>query len=133
MTDDKNETSDAQLETLGDLSDLADGEMRVFEDIGDYGVVVCKVKGELFAVEDNCSHADTPLSTGRLRGHMLGCPLHGSSFDVRDGSHSGPPAYTGVACYKLVDTADGTAVDISTEKRESPPDDFGLGGPLTIR
>ncbi|WP_420452244.1 Rieske (2Fe-2S) protein [Ilumatobacter sp.] len=94
---------------LGDLSDLDDGEMREFEDIGREGIVVCRVEGELYALTDNCSHADTPLSEGRLRGYSLTCPLHGASFDVRDGSHSGPPAWEGVACHR-VSESDGVAV-----------------------
>lgn len=123
----------ANIEELGDLSDLEDGQMRVYEDIGDYGLVVCKVKGELFAVEDNCSHADTPLSTGRLRGYMLGCPLHGSAFDVRDGTHSGPPAFEGISCYPVTVADDGVSVDLSSSKKESPPDSFGFGGPMQTR
>ncbi|MED5264686.1 MAG: Rieske 2Fe-2S domain-containing protein, partial [Actinomycetota bacterium] len=83
--------SDDESHELGNLDDLQDGGMQVFEDIGDYGIVVCRVNGELFGLEDNCSHADTPLSEGRLRGHQLTCPLHGTSFDVRTGEHSGPP------------------------------------------
>ena len=86
---------------LGDLSDLGDGELRDFEDVGDDGIVVCRVGGELYALTDNCSHADTPLSEGRLRGYALTCPLHGASFDVRDGSHSGPPAWEGVPCHRV--------------------------------
>ncbi|GIS33789.1 MAG: hypothetical protein Ct9H90mP5_02380 [Acidimicrobiaceae bacterium] len=74
--------SDDKSHELGNLDDLEEGEMRVFEDIGDYGIVVCRVNGELYALEDNCSHADTPLSEGRLRSHNLTCPLHGTSFDV---------------------------------------------------
>ena len=88
--------SDDESHELGNLDDLEEGEMRVFEDFGDYGIVVCRVNGELYALEDNCSHADTPLSEGRLRSHNLTCPLHGTSFDVRTGEHSGPPAYEGV-------------------------------------
>ena len=53
--------SDDKSHELGNLDDLEEGEMRVFEDIGDYGIVVCRVNGELYALEDNCSHADTPL------------------------------------------------------------------------
>ncbi len=101
--------TDEEAHHLGNLDELTDGEIRVFEDIGDYGIVVCRVNGELFALEDNCSHADTPLSEGRLRGHQLTCPLHGTSFDVRTGAHSGPPAYEGVRCYK-VQLEDGAAV-----------------------
>jgi 3-phenylpropionate/trans-cinnamate dioxygenase ferredoxin subunit len=80
----------------------------VFPDLGDAGIVVCRVAGTLYAVEDNCSHADTPLSEGRLRGAMLVCPLHGASFDVRDGSHQGPPAWSGIACFPVTE-ADGVA------------------------
>lgn len=103
---------------LGDLSDLADGDLRVFEDVGDYGIVVCRVNGQLHAIEDNCSHADTPLSEGRLRGAMLVCPLHGAQFDVRDGSHQGPPAWEGVACYPLTEVDRAVSVDLSPPHAE---------------
>ena len=93
---------------LGDLSGLADGELRCFEDIGRDGIVVCRAAGQLYALADNCSHADTPLSEGRLRGFGLTCPLHGATFDVRDGSHSGPPAWEGVACHHVREV-DGVA------------------------
>jgi 3-phenylpropionate/trans-cinnamate dioxygenase ferredoxin component len=94
---------------LGDLTDLADGEMRCFEDIGRDGIVVCRVAGNLYALTDNCSHADTPLSEGRLRGFGITCPLHGASFDVRTGEHSGPPAWEGVPSHAVTES-DGVAV-----------------------
>ncbi len=93
---------------VGDLSDLVDGEMRCFEHVGRYGIVVCRAGGELYALDDNCSHADTPLSEGRLRGFMVTCPLHGAAFDVRDGAHQGPPAWEGVPCHR-VEEHDGVA------------------------
>ncbi len=108
---------------LGDLTDLSDGQLRCFEDVGRDGIVVCRVAGELYALDDNCSHADTPLSEGRLRGFGLTCPLHGASFDVRDGSHSGPPAWEGVACH-AVEEVDGVAVLVigRRERDDSGPD-----------
>ena len=104
--------SDAEAEQtveLGDLTDLPDGQMRCFENIGDYGIVVCRVAGTLYAAEDNCSHAASPLSEGRLRGHTLTCAMHGAQFDVRDGSHLGPPAWEGISCYP-VEERDGAAI-----------------------
>ncbi len=109
---------------LGDLSDLDNGEMRCFENVGPDGIVVCRVGGELFALTDNCSHADTPLSEGRLRGYGLTCPLHGASFDVRDGTHSGPPAWEGVPCHQ-VDEVDGVAAVVI---RGGADDDSESGG-----
>ena len=108
MSDAASASAGSDIE-LGDLSDLADGELRCFDHIGRDGIVVCRVAGELYALDDNCSHADTPLSEGRLRGYGLTCPLHGAIFDVRDGSHSGPPAWEGAACH-AVRERDGLAV-----------------------
>ncbi len=97
---------------IGDLSDLRDGQVTSFADLGTHGVVVCRVDGQLYALVDNCSHADTPLSSGRLRGPVLVCPLHGSGFDVRDGSVQGPPAWEDVATYAINETAEGAVVDL---------------------
>ena len=102
-----------QTADLGDLSDLADGRMRAFPELGEHGVIVCRLAGELHAVVDNCSHRDAKLSEGRLRGSLLTCPLHGAQFDVRDGSHQGPPATVGIACFEVTEGADGTTVQLS--------------------
>ena len=100
---------------LGDLSDLADGQLRVFPEVGEHGVVVCRVAGDLHAVVDNCSHRDAQLSEGRLRGPLLTCPLHGAQFDVRDGSHRGPPAVVGIECFEVTETADGATLQVTSE------------------
>jgi 3-phenylpropionate/trans-cinnamate dioxygenase ferredoxin component len=94
---------------LGDQSDLPDGKIRVFPAVGNHGVVLCRVAGELYAVEDNCSHRDARLSEGRLRGTLLTCPLHGAQFDVRTGAHQGPPASVPIACFP-VSEAEGVVV-----------------------
>ncbi len=93
----------ADVAELGDLSDLRDGQLRVFPQLGDHGVVVCRVAGQLHAVEDNCSHRDAKLSEGRLRGGLLTCPLHGAQFDVRTGAHQGPPASMPIACFAIAE------------------------------
>lgn len=110
---DTEETVGEQRIELGDLSGLGDGEVRRFADVGEHGLVVCRVGGRLHVLDDNCSHAATPLSEGRLRGYSITCPLHGASFDVRDGSHSGPPAWEGVPCHR-VEESDGVAVVVLT-------------------
>ena len=107
--------------TLGDFSDLDDGELTTCE-VGDLEILLCRVDGRLYAIEDNCSHADTPLSEGRLSGFQVNCPLHGASFDVRDGSHSGPPAYTGVRCFEIVEDDSGVTVKIENKKSEARDD-----------
>ena len=125
-------TDNTESHRLGTLDDLVDGESRAFEDIGDYGIVVCNVQGELYALEDNCSHADTPLSEGRLRGWHITCPLHGASFDIRDGSHGGPPAWEGVPCYKI-ERVDGEVIVTLGDADDAANDGNDGGGLGAVR
>jgi 3-phenylpropionate/trans-cinnamate dioxygenase ferredoxin subunit len=69
-----------------------------------YGQVLAIVRtedGELYAVDDTCSHANVSLSEGELEGHTLECWLHGSRFDVRTGEPSGPPATAPIDVYPV--------------------------------
>ncbi|MEM9131191.1 MAG: Rieske 2Fe-2S domain-containing protein [Actinomycetota bacterium] len=115
---------------LGSLDDLEDGQMRAFEDIGEYGIVVCRVDGTLHAVIDNCSHADAPLSEGRFRGRTLVCPVHGAAFNVTTGEHSGPPAWEGIDCYPVVEDDDGVRVTLAAADDENVGG-FDAGSPRT--
>jgi len=131
VTSDSTDAHSSDTHNLGPLDDLVDGETRSFEDVGEYGIVVCNVQGELYALEDNCSHADTPLSEGRLRGWHITCPLHGASFDVRDGSHGGPPAWEGVPCYQVQRVDGEVVVDLSGTR--DADDDEPTGGMGSVR
>jgi 3-phenylpropionate/trans-cinnamate dioxygenase ferredoxin subunit len=64
-------------------------------------ILICNVKGEIFAVENQCSHAMAALEGGRLRAFRLICPLHGAAFDVRDGSVKGKPATVPIETYPV--------------------------------
>ncbi|NNE72670.1 MAG: Rieske 2Fe-2S domain-containing protein [Acidimicrobiales bacterium] len=101
---------------LGDLSDLADREMRCFPDIGPHGVLVCRIDGRLHAVENNCSHTNWSLAEGRLRGTTLTCPRHGAQFDVRDGSVTAPPATEAIGTFELELSPDETAVHVQIDR-----------------
>ena len=114
------------------MSGLRDGQLRSFAELGTHGIVVCRVDGQLHALVDNCSHADTPLSTGRLRGPVLVCPLHGAGFDVRDGSVQGPPAWEDVATYAITETAEGAVVDV-TPRMIDAHDGLDVGARLRTR
>jgi nitrite reductase/ring-hydroxylating ferredoxin subunit len=52
-------------------------------------------------VHNICSHAYAELHEGRLRGHRLICPLHGASFDVRNGAVLGAPATEPLRTYPV--------------------------------
>lgn len=76
--------------TLG-LDELPPGRMRCVTVAG-REVLLCHSREGVFALENICTHAFARMDEGRLRGVRLICPLHGASFDVRDGRVLGPPA-----------------------------------------
>ena len=42
--------------------------------------------GEVFAVDDTCTHQDASLADGWLEGCEIECPLHASRFNLRTGA-----------------------------------------------
>lgn len=72
------------------------------------GTAVCLARtcGEVFAVHDQCTHADVPLSEGEIDGCAVECWLHGSRFDLRSGAVLNPPASVPVATFEVRVEAD---------------------------
>lgn len=89
-----------RFEALIPLAQLPEGRMKAFE-LGGREIVVCHTRAGLFAIDNVCTHAEARMSEGRLRGTTLICPLHGASFDVRDGSVTGAPAKRPLVVYAL--------------------------------
>lgn len=58
-------------------------------EIDGLNVLLCNSGGTHYAVENNCTHQDTPLDRGRLRGGFICCPLHGVRFDLKTGEPKG--------------------------------------------
>ena len=67
---------------------LAEGGIETIDADG-LNILVCKSGGDVFAIENRCSHQDTPLAGGRVRRGFIACPLHGVMFDLRTGAPRG--------------------------------------------
>jgi 3-phenylpropionate/trans-cinnamate dioxygenase ferredoxin subunit len=85
------------------LDELPPGATRIveWEDL-EIGVVNCA--GELFAIEDRCSHDDGPLAEGEVdqEACTVECPRHGSLFDLRSGKPRTLPAYVPVETFPVL-------------------------------
>ncbi|MEU7556641.1 bifunctional 3-phenylpropionate/cinnamic acid dioxygenase ferredoxin subunit [Streptomyces sp. NPDC044571] len=57
--------------------------------------------GEVYAIDDTCTHQDASLSDGWLEGCEVECPLHASKFDLRTGSVGSPPARRPVRTHRV--------------------------------
>jgi nitrite reductase/ring-hydroxylating ferredoxin subunit len=73
------------------LAEVPQGSMRTCV-IGEREIVICHTREGVFALDNICTHAHARMCEGRLRATRLVCPLHGASFDIRDGRVLGPPA-----------------------------------------
>ncbi|MCL5429973.1 MAG: Rieske 2Fe-2S domain-containing protein [Candidatus Marsarchaeota archaeon] len=49
-------------------------------------VLLALINGEIYAIDDICSHRGGPLHKGLLDGFNIKCPWHGAIFDVRTGN-----------------------------------------------
>lgn len=84
---------------IADEDAVAEGHVAVVKHDGKR-IAVCNVEGEIFAVDDTCTHDDGPLGEGKLDGHAIVCPRHGAKFDVRDGSVLQMPAVVPIKAYE---------------------------------
>jgi 3-phenylpropionate/trans-cinnamate dioxygenase ferredoxin component len=95
-----------------ELSELDDGKPFGVE-VGDVAVVLVRQGDEVYALRDECSHAELSLSDGELTDKGLECWLHGSCFDLRTGQPSAPPATEPVAVFPVTITEGLVYVDLT--------------------
>ena len=69
--------------------------------VGSVDVALARDGEELFAVQDQCSHAAVALSEGEVEDCTVECWLHGSRFDLRTGKPIGFPATEPVATFPV--------------------------------
>jgi 3-phenylpropionate/trans-cinnamate dioxygenase ferredoxin component len=77
--------------------------------------------GEVFAIDDTCTHQDASLADGWVEGCEVECPLHASRFDLRTGAVDAPPAKLPVRTHEVVVTNDVINVVLNTAQPNLPP------------
>ncbi|GAA4754146.1 non-heme iron oxygenase ferredoxin subunit [Modestobacter marinus] len=91
-----------------------DGSLRV--ELADVDVAVVQLDGEVYAIQDVCSHADVPLTDGDVDdvdgAPTIECALHGSCFDLRTGQPTNLPATEPVPVYPVRVEGDDVLVDV---------------------
>jgi len=93
-------------------SDLSEDKPARF-DVDGTDVVVVLTGGEVFALEDECSHAAVALSEGDVADCSIECWMHGSRFDLRTGDSLGPPATEPVPTFAVRRTGDDVEIDLT--------------------
>jgi len=81
-------------------AELSDNDSRAVT-ISGSKVLICRAAGELYAVENRCTHQEAELEGGRIRGCFISCPLHGVRFDLRDGTPMGQLTREALPIYEV--------------------------------
>ncbi len=95
------------------LSELSDGTPHRVE-VDGLDEALVRHDEEIFAIEDECSHAAVALSEGDVEDCTIECWMHGSRFDLRTGKPTGPPATEPVPVFPVQISGDDVLIDIES-------------------
>ena len=112
------------------LSRLPEGGALGVE-VGGVRVALARVGDEVYAIADNCSHRDFPLSLGEVdpQACTLTCEWHGAAFDLRTGAPTCPPAIRPIAVFETKVEGGAVWVDVGEHAVSAVP---RLGGILGL-
>ena len=96
---------------VAQVQDIPEGKtLRVVVD--GVEVLLCHCEGQIYAIEDVCTHDGAPLDQGELEGCRIVCPRHGANFDVRTGDVLSLPAVVPLPTYKVRIVGDDVYVEV---------------------
>ncbi len=70
---------------VGKTSEVQDGKLMHIT-AGGKEIVVTKLDGNYYAMDNVCSHAGANLHEGELNNSELTCPWHGAKWDIKTGN-----------------------------------------------
>ena len=79
---------------------VEDGRAKVVEANGQR-LALARVGGQVYAVQDLCTHDGGPLGEGEVVGDQIECPRHGARFDVKTGRAVTLPAVVPVKTFPV--------------------------------
>jgi len=88
-----------EFRTVARLEDVPSDTMLQVELDGEK-IVLAHVGDRVYALHDECTHEEFPLSSGELVGKQVTCSLHGARFDLETGLPRALPAVRPVKTYE---------------------------------
>ena len=79
--------NDGDFESVAPLDDFLESVPLSLQLSTGQQVCLVRVNGEVFCISEECPHGEFPMSDGAMvEDYIIECPMHGSQYDVRDGS-----------------------------------------------
>ena len=70
---------------VGNNSEVQEGKLMHIT-AGGKEIVVTKLDGNYYAMDNVCTHAGADLHEGELKNNELTCPWHGAKWDIKTGN-----------------------------------------------
>ncbi|QSO50444.1 non-heme iron oxygenase ferredoxin subunit [Alicyclobacillus curvatus] len=86
--------------TIGDISEIATGDMKRFTVDGE-DITVYRLEDGWYATSDICTHQDCSLSEGDVEGNEIICWCHGGAFDIKTGFATRMPCVTALETFPV--------------------------------
>ena len=90
----------ANFVRVASVDEIPEGHAIVV-DIDYDSLALARVDGEVYCIDNICTHDGGPLGEGELDGTALECPRHGARFDVCTGRALTFPAVVPVNTYDI--------------------------------
>lgn len=101
----------ADFVRVASVKDLPDpGKLAI--ELDDRVLVLVRVNGLFYCIDDVCTHDGGPLGEGSLCGFEIACPRHGAKFDVRNGHAVAMPATKPTGSYEVEIAGDDVLVKL---------------------
>ena len=92
--------SATKLVHLGSEDSVREGAGTVIN-AGNKTLALFRIDGVYYAISNTCPHQGGPLGQGMLNGHVVTCPWHGWTWDVRTGANVRIPKLKPVECFAV--------------------------------
>lgn len=75
-------------------------------------IAIVNLGGEIYALDDICTHAYASMADGYIEGDCIECPLHGAQFNIKTGKVETPPATEDLNTYEVKIEGDNILVGL---------------------
>ena len=89
-----------------------DGQSPICVEVGGKRIALFDLDGEIYAIDDVCTHEGGPLSEGLVENDEVECPWHGARFKIATGEVCRAPAYENVVRYNVRVSGDDVEVEV---------------------
>ena len=102
-----------QTVDVASVDEIPEGKVKVVE-VNGVHIALCNYAGQIYAIDDVCTHDRGPLGQGELVGNEIECPRHGARFDVTSGRVTRLPAVRPIRTYPVRVSDGRVSVDVTS-------------------